>query len=353
MDDIRSMRAALRIGRRQLALADLPAPTLEPGTAIVRVRAAGICGSDLHLYHGRDDADRLPMGHEVAGEVTALAPRPGEAPTVRVGDRVAVDTICYGRACGECEWCRAGLPFHCQQKRRGDDWGGAFAHYLKRDLRGLFPLPANVSDAEGALVEPLAVGVHALRQAGLAASEPVAIIGAGTIGLTALLAARALGAGPVYVLARHAHQAASAQALGAAGTAWGEPAAAVRALREQLGPGRAPLVLEAVGGQADSLNQAWALLRPRGRVAVLGVFTGRVPVDLEQPLGLEAQVLFPVCYGSQDGRADFAVAIDLIASGAAPVAKLLTHRFPLEAAPAAFSTAADKATGAIKVQLEP
>ena len=78
-----------------------------------------------------------------------IAPRPGEASRLREGDRVALDTICLGRACGECSWCREGAPFHCESKRLGPDWSGAFAEYVKRDVRGLFPLPQHVSLEEG------------------------------------------------------------------------------------------------------------------------------------------------------------------------------------------------------------
>jgi threonine dehydrogenase-like Zn-dependent dehydrogenase len=157
------MRAALRVAPYEVRLAELPRPALEPGTAIVRVRAAGICGSDLHGYRERSAPETRPMGHEVAGEIVELAPHPGTTPPVREGDLVALDTICLGRACGECRWCAEGAFFHCERKRQGPDWGGSFAEYIKRDVRGLFKLPAGVSAHDGALVEPFAVAVHAMR----------------------------------------------------------------------------------------------------------------------------------------------------------------------------------------------
>src|SRR5574341_1299630 len=107
------MRGALRVGPRQMVVHDLPRPQLEPGTAIVRVVAAGVCGSDLHGYREGGQPETRPQGHEVAGEVVALAREAdGAVPlaaagrgTVREGDLVALDTICLGRACGECHWC--------------------------------------------------------------------------------------------------------------------------------------------------------------------------------------------------------------------------------------------------------
>ncbi len=348
-----TMRGVLGVAPREVRVAEVARPQLEPGTAIVRVRASGICGSDLHLYRARGEPETRPAGHEVAGEVVEIAPRPGEASRLREGDRVALDTICLGRACGECRWCREGVPFHCESKRQGPDWSGAFAEYVKRDVRGLFPLPQHVSLEEGALVEPLAVGVHAVRRAGLRPGETVAVIGAGTIGLASVMAAKALGAGAVYALARHPFQAELALRPGGHGGPHRSPRRGGAAGDARRREGGADVVIETVGGHATTLDQAWALVRRKGRVIVLGVFEGAVPVRLGPALGKEADVRFAICYGELDGRHDYDVTLELIASGKAPVGRLLTHRFPLEEAPLAFRTADDKASGAVKVQLIP
>jgi threonine dehydrogenase-like Zn-dependent dehydrogenase len=344
------VRAALQSGIREIRLVDVDEPGASDATAIVGVRASGICGSDLHPYLGRAEPQRLPDGHEVAGEVQHL-PRGYDGP-VRVGDLVAVDTICLGMACGTCTFCRSGQPFHCPGRRTAPRWGGAFAEAFERRPAGLFRLPEGMTAEQGALVEPLAVGVHAARWTGLRPGQSVAIVGAGTIGLMMLIAARALGAGPVHVLARHDHQAALAEELGAT-TVLREretdaAAARVRALTDGLG---AEYVFETVGGHGDTLDLSWELARPQGTVGVLGVFPDPLPVRLLPPLARELRAAFPVCYGVLDGRHDFEVAIELIASGRAPVERLVTHRFPLEQAPEAFRTAADKSTGSIKVQL--
>jgi L-iditol 2-dehydrogenase len=344
-----TMRGVLRVGPREVRVADVPRPRLEPGTAIVRVLASGICGSDLHIYRSLGQPEPRPSGHEVAGEVVAVAPHPGEPAPVREGDRVAIDTICLGRACGDCRWCREGAFNHCERRRQGPDWSGAFAEYLKRDVRGLFPLPAGVSLEEGALVEPLAVGVHAARRAALRPGETVVVIGAGTIGLTCVMAAAAMGAGAIYAIARHPHQADLARALGATPVS---PDEAPERVRQETGGG-ADVVFETVGGTATTLDQAWTLVRHRGRVVVLGVFEGAVPVRLLPPLGREVDALFANCYGESEGRHDYAIAIDWIATGKAPVGRLLTHRFSLEEAPEAFRVADDKRSGAVKVQLFP
>jgi threonine dehydrogenase-like Zn-dependent dehydrogenase len=111
-------------------------------------------------------------------------------------------------------------------------------------------------------------------------------------------------------------------------------------------------VVETVGGHADTLNLAWELVRPQGTVSVLGVFPSRVPIDLMRPLQNEVWVTFPVCYGIIDGRHDYEVAIEMIANGRAPIERLVTSRYRLAEAPAAFRTAADKSTGSVKVHLQ-
>lgn len=343
------MLAVLQTGVRTVEVRDIPEPVPDADAALVRVRAVGICGSDLHRYHERAEPETLPWGHEVAGEVIRLPP--DYVGPARVGDLVTLDTICLGVACGSCAVCRAGFPFHCAVRRDAPRLSGGFAELIERWPAGLFPLPPGLTAEQGALVEPLAVGVHAVRWARMPAGANVVVIGAGTIGLTTLMAARALGAGAVHVVARHPHQAALASALGATTVLPDEPAAAIEQVRDLTGGLGADLVVETVGGHGDTINLAWELTRPQGTVAVLGVFPERVPVDLLRPLMGEVWVTFPACYGVIDGRHDYAVAIELIADGRAPVDRLVTDRFPLAEAPAAFQAAADKSTGSVKAHL--
>jgi threonine dehydrogenase-like Zn-dependent dehydrogenase len=343
------VRAALQRGRRAIEVVDLPEPRPTGDEALVAVRAAGICGSDLHPYHGRDEPQSLPDGHEVAAEVLELPA--GYNGPARVGDLVALETICLGTACGQCEPCRAGQPFHCPARRSAPRRGGGFAEQMVRKVAGLFPLPAGLTAEQGALVEPLAVGVHAVRWARMRPEASVAIVGAGTIGLMTLVAARALGAGPLYVLARHDHQAALAEELGATRVIREEGEGAIAELRELTGGRGADFVVETVGGHGRTVDLCWELCRIQGTVAVVGIFGEPVPVDLLRPVIRELWATFPICYGVVDGRHDFDVAIELIASGRAPVERMVTHRFGIDEAPTAFQTAADKSTRSVKVQL--
>jgi threonine dehydrogenase-like Zn-dependent dehydrogenase len=233
------------------------------------------------------------------------------------------------------------------------DWTGCYAEYAKRDVRGLFPLASNMQPLDGALVEPLAVSVHAVRRAAMKEGAKVAVLGAGTIGLTAVLAARAMGASEVFVTARHAHQAALAKEMGATHVLPESPAEANGTLQELTHGQGADLVIETVGGEADTVNLSFDMVKRRGTVAFLGIFAHPMPVNMGRPLGREATVIFPLCYGTQDGKPDFQVAIDLMASGKANVQPLATHRFSLSEAPQAFNTADDKSTRSVKVLLFP
>jgi (R,R)-butanediol dehydrogenase/meso-butanediol dehydrogenase/diacetyl reductase/L-iditol 2-dehydrogenase len=331
------MRAVIQAGVREVRLADVDEPNSE-ATAKIRTRAVGICGSDLHMYRSRTEPQSRPGGHEVAGELIGL-PASYDGP-LAVGDLVAADTICLATACGACEYCVAGAPLHCRRPA-GPFQRGGFAEVFECKPEGLFKLPAGVSAEAGALVEPLAVAVHAVRLAEMPSGASVAVVGAGTIGLMTLIAVRALGAGRVDVLARHDHQAAMA--------AWSGATTVYRTPPESLD---ADYVFETVGGDAASLDQSWQLARRLGKVVAVGAFLDRQPVDLWTPLARELTVTFPNCYGSRDGRHDFDVAIDLIARGDVPAERIVTHRFTLEQAADAFRTADDKSSGSIKVQLQ-
>jgi threonine dehydrogenase-like Zn-dependent dehydrogenase len=283
-------------------------------------------------------------GHEIAGEVAGV----GAGVTgLREGDRVALEGV---TACGECRYCRAGDYHHCPAIGLiGITIPGGFADYLTTSARHCFPVPAGVEFAAAALSEPLAVAVHGVRIAGLAIGERVLVLGAGTIGLMAVVAARAGGAGEIVVTARRPQQRAAALALGAD-----------RVLDEaealDANPLEAPvdLVVETVGGTADTLDQAVAAVRPGGTVSILGVYTTAPRFPAIQVLAKELRLLGSFVYSRAGARADFEIVQDLLARRGAELARtIVTHRVPLDDIAAGFRTAADKTTGSIKVTIEP
>lgn len=342
----RTMRAAAaRGGCFEIGARPLAEPG--PGEARVRIRACGICGSDLHLHGlGAFPPGRTP-GHEIFGEVDALGDDVGELAT---GQPVALEPL---HSCGRCPACRAGLDNLCRELEIfGVHRDGGFAEYLTLPARRLFPVPEGVAPAVAALCEPMAVCVHGLRRGELTPGQRLLVLGAGSVGLLAVVAARALGAGPVWLTARHPHQAALGRALGAE-RVLSERDATPEALDALGRESPVDLVVETVGGHADTLAAAGAAVRPGGSVSVLGVFLGALSI---QPLPFflkEVTLAWSSCYAHRPEDPDFATAVRLVHEQREALAQLTTHAFPLDEIGRAFARAEEKKTGAVKVTVLP
>ncbi|MDO8614649.1 MAG: alcohol dehydrogenase catalytic domain-containing protein [Dehalococcoidia bacterium] len=336
------MQAAFFAGKEKIELRQTGVPDPAAGEVLVRVRACGICGSDLHFYHGAFPAlPNISPGHEIAGEVAAVGEGvAGFAP----GQRVVVEPI---RSCRDCAYCNAGRYHLCSRRvLLGTFAPGGLAEYVSVPAYTLYPLPDDLDFSVGALVEPLAVAVHGLHLVDLKAGERVLVMGSGTVGVLSALAARALGAGEVLATYRHEHQARAALAAGAS-----------RALKEGetggLGKEGIDVVVETVGGTAPTLSQALDIVRPGGRVSLLGLFTQPAQVNALGLMLKEARVAGGITYCRPGQRSDFEVALSILQADPERARAIITHRFPLEEAAQAFATAADKGSGSLKVQVTP
>ena len=342
-----TMMAALHDGRGTMHIAEMPKPEPGPGDAVIRVRRVGICGGDLLDYGANTTPESSPGGHEVAGEIVEIGEGVDRS---KIGQRVAIDTIAHGRACSTCWYCRMGQVLQCVNKVPGED--GGFAEYMKRRAVGCYPLPESLSWEEGALVEPLAVSVHGVRRGQMSPGETVVVLGAGNIGLTAVAAARALGAGRVFVTARHEHQATLARRLGADDALPPDGPALWEAVGDVTEGRGADLTIETVGGKSDAtVKQAIDVTRGQGRIVILGVFRVPITLDWMEPLVKEQAIVFSLCYSILNGRHDYEIAIDLMASSRVQLKQMVTHRFPLAEIQKGFDTAYDKTTGSVKVQM--
>ena len=341
------MKAAFFDGDASMMLADIPTPEPGPDDVIIRVRATGICGSDLLMNVDKTEPDDIPFGHEVAGEIAEVGPGVDAS---WLGRRVAVETIGHGLACATCWYCRQGQFRQCLNKRPNE--GGGFAQYMKRRAMGCYPLPDDMSWEDGALVEPLAVSVHGVRRGQMQGGETVAVLGSGNIGLTAIAASRALGAGKIFATARHPQQAEMARALGADVVASSEGRELLETLEAATEGRGADLTIETVGGHTGAtLEQAIEVTRMQGRIVVLGGFRRPITLDWLPPLLKEQSVIFSSCYSILNGQHDYELAIDMLASGRARLQQIVTHQYPLEEIAQGFATAYDKKTGSIKVQI--
>jgi threonine dehydrogenase-like Zn-dependent dehydrogenase len=379
-----------------VSLVELPEPAL-PGDAWARVAVTtgGICGSDLHLFDNATGpsptlvplaAFPFVMGHEIAGRVTERGP---ECP-IDVGTRVAVDPTIGCEARGiepRCRHCAAGWAQDCLELGSKtltpglslgytSDLGGGWAEQALAHASMLHPIPDSVPDRAGSLHEPTSIAVHGLMRQPPRDGEPVAVVGAGIIGLCALAALRHFfPASDVTVLARHEHQAAAALAAGARHVvrpgADGEHFAVLAEIAgaRVSGGGHAlmllggfPYVVEAVGTPA-SVTEALRIVDNRGTVLLLGA-AGVSEVDLTQVWFKEAALVgawghcvdVHTSTGGHAGAAGHSIdrALEVLAAGALPLDAVLTHEFPLRELRGAIRCALDrKGTGAIKVTLRP
>jgi 2-desacetyl-2-hydroxyethyl bacteriochlorophyllide A dehydrogenase len=338
------MRGALCRGPERVAVEEMPRPTPGPGDVVVAVRSCGICGSDLHWWHGQMPQPRGCPGHEIAGAVADVG---AGVTMLHAGDRVALEGIA---SCGTCRWCLAGTYNYCRSMGIvGMTIPGGFAEYIRIPARHCFAIPAGLDFATAALSEPLAVALHGVRIGGLALGQRVLVLGAGTIGLAAVIAARAGGAGEVLVTARRPQQRAAARALGADRVF---DDADEEGLREAVQELPVDLVVESVGGGADTLTTAAAACRPGGVIVALGVFTTSVTFPAIFVLAKELRVQGSMVYNRVGSRADFELVEDILARDGRRLGDLLiTHRFELDDIASAFQIAADKTSGSIKVTI--
>jgi threonine dehydrogenase-like Zn-dependent dehydrogenase len=294
----------------------------------LRVAACGICGSDLHRWRGESPPQPgCVPGHEVSGWVGARL--------------FAVEPRW---CCGACALCRAGKPHLCRAGGIfGVDAAGGLAEWMDVPEYALHALPEGVDPVLASLAEPLAVAERAAERARIGRGDRVLVLGAGGVGLLCGLAARARGA-RVAISARYPEQRAAAARLGL--TPLGEADAAAWSAAEP------PVaVIETVGGRAPTLGEAIAACAPAGRVVVLGLFSGPAEIDALALMAKEVELIGSNTYGHEHGS-DFARGLTLLATHAAELAPLQTHRFPLRETAAAFRAAADKRSGALKVVVE-
>ncbi len=326
------MKALVWRGPNQMTVDEVPEPRPKAGEATVRSEAAGICGSEVEGYLGLmpNRVPPLVMGHEFAGTVTEVGEGVDRA---WVGKRVAVNPIV---GCGRCQYCIGGDRNLCPNRYLvGVAVPGGFAAFVSVPERCLFETPAGMDARLGALVEPLANGVHAIRQGAPAGARNVVIIGAGTIGLGCMQAALIQGIESIAVIERHPTRRDQALRLGAH---------AAHASAGEVKPG-VDLVVDAVGAEATRLV-AIDLLSPAGTAVFIGLHSDETPLPWRRVIRGNHTIRGVFAYS--DG--DFQQALDWLAQGRAGIGDLKAV-LPLEDGPAAFATLAKGPTDDIKVFL--
>ncbi len=342
------MQAVRLTALRRLEICDAPEPQLRrPEDVLLRISAVGVCGSDVHYYNtGRIGSQvvRYPftLGHECAGVVEQAGPAVRH---LRPGDRVAVDPA---MPCGTCDQCQAGRPHTCRNLKFLGCPGqaeGCLAERLVMPAHCCLRLAEGMSPAQGALSEPLAIGLYAARGALPLKGARAGILGCGPIGLSVLRCVRLLGAAEVYAADPLDYRARAARAAGADWS--GAPEADLVERIRAAAPGGLDAVFECCGQQA-ALDQAVALMRPGGRLMLIGIpETERMGLVIDQARRAEVRVLN---VRRQCGCADDT--LKLMAAGLLDVDFMVTHRFPMPRTAEAFELVSGYRDGVIKAMIE-
>jgi L-iditol 2-dehydrogenase len=341
-----AMHALVLRDLRSVAFEERPKPVPATGEALVRVLSAGICGSEIHAYHGKH-AKRVPpaiMGHEVCGIVQALGPGV-EGPAV--GTRVVV---LPQKACGACHWCGRGTPNLCDRKvMLGEtSWAGGYAEFFTTPAELLYAVPDHVSDDVATLIEPLAVAVHAVRRGRIGRDDAVMVMGAGAIGLMTVVAARQAGARVILATDIVDYNLDRSRALGATHTlnvSNGDPVELAHELTGGFGLDAALMAADAPG----LFDQAIDAVRKQGSVVLIAMFPDARSVNLQNPKAREQAVLGSLTFTQED----FATARDIVGAHADDLAACITHRFPLGEGERAFRLADERGEDLIRVVLKP
>ncbi len=318
-------------------------PELGPRDVLIQIKAAAICGSDLHIFKGLHPSAALPVtvGHEAAGQIFAIGK---DVTRHTIGDRVTIEPII---TCGTCEFCRRGQYHLCQnvsfQYRKGQ---GAFTPYFVAHEERVFRLPDRISYAEGALVEPLSVALHAVRKSGLSAGKSCAVFGAGPIGqLVATLACRLTGS-QVFVSDINPFRLQKAEELGAVAINSHE-ADPVEVIMQETGRLGVDCSFEAVGLELTLLH-ALKALKKGGMATLLGIYEDP---SVALPINIFVQREISLA-GSQGYCWDFQTSLTLLENQVIDLSKLITHQFTLGDLQKGFETLLDPRNNALKVVVE-
>jgi len=343
------MKALLLSAYKQLDLVDMPAPRPAADELLIRIRACGICGSDVHGFDG-STGRRIPpivMGHEAAGVVEAVG---GEVANFQAGDRVTFDSTVY---CGKCFFCLRGQVNLCDNRevigvstpafRRM----GAFAEYVTVPARIAYALPENLSYTHAAFIEAVSVAVHGVSLTPIALEDTVVVVGAGMIGLLALQAARLAGAGSVFVVDVDDSRLELARSLGATYTFNSLCTDVVPRILERTWGRGADAALECVGSTLP-VKLALDSVRKGGAVTLIGNVAPVIELGLQSAVTRQIRL-----QGSCASAGEYPACISSISRGALRVDPLLSAVAPLEDGASWFRRLYEREPGLLKVVLEP
>ena len=342
---MKKIKAAVMHGIDDVRVEDVDFPQIKAGEVLIKMKSVGVCGSDVHYYkHGKIGSyvvnKPMILGHEAAGEIVEVA---ADVKNFKPGDRVAVEP---GYTCRKCVYCKTGRYNLCPDVTfmATPPIDGAYVEYVAWPADFVFRLPDNMTYDHGALMEPLAVGMHAVRRSRLKSGEPVIILGAGTIGLVTLLAAKAAGAGEIIVADLEDVRLRMAQKLGATKIINASQENTLEVVKD-LTQGFGMEVVFETAGSVPTTQQTIALAARGGRIVWVGLAgQDTFPMPVLAAIDKEVDIMGIFRYANV-----YPYAIQLVSTGRINIDPLVTHRYGLNQVTEALNVAYERRDGAVKV----
>jgi L-iditol 2-dehydrogenase len=322
------MKQAVLIEPQKVVFRDVPKPEPGPGQVLVQVKRIGVCGSDIHAYYGKHPYISCPIvqGHEFAGRITEVGPN---VRSLKTEDDV---TVMPQLVCGECYPCRHGNYHICNSlKVIGCQAEGAAQEFLAVDQDMVIKLPAGMDYDTGAMIEPVAVGAHAIGRLGSVEGKKILVLGAGPIGNLTAQAAGGRGAAAVAISDISDFRLEVARECGIANTINPVKEDLAAAVGKAFGPDGADAILECVGVE-ETVGQAIALARKGTDIVIVGVFGEKPRLDIGLVQDKELRLIGTLMYRVLD----YWTAIDLVQSGQIRLKPLMTRHFQFEQYPEAY-----------------
>ena len=305
---------------KRIEFREVPKPEAGAGQVLVKIMNIGVCGSDIHVYHGEHPFTSYPVtqGHEVSGEIVGVG---ANVSTLKAGQKVTIEPQVF---CGKCYPCRHGKYNLCEElKVMGFQTTGAASEYFAVDASKVTPIPADMTYEEGAMIEPLAVAVHGMKQVGDVAGLNVAIIGAGPIGNLVAQVAKGMGAAKVMITdvsdlrLEKAAECGIDACINTGKKDFGE------ALIEEFGPDKADVIYDCAGNNI-TMGQAIKYARKGSVIVLVAVFAGMAEVDLAVVNDHELDIKSTMMYRHDD----YVDAIRLVSEKKVQLQPLISKAFP-------------------------
>lgn len=340
------MKAAVLHKPLDVRIEEVDIPKISPHEVLTRMECVGVCGSDIHFYReGKIGSfiveEPLILGHECSGEIAEV----GDGVTgLKAGQRVVIEP---GFVCGKCQYCRGGRYNLCREVEfyGAPPYDGAFAEYVPAPEQNVYPMPENMSFEEGAMIEPLAVGMMAAEMGKVTVHDVVAVLGAGPIGQMALQAVKTRGALDVYVTDVIDYRLNYAEKYGARTVIDAAREDVVNRIMELTDNKGVDVVIEA-SGAIPAVLQSLDITKPGGRIVLVGYPAKEVPLPLTKVISNEL-----VLSGIHRYANVFPTAIRAVSAGRAIVKPFVTHRFPFDRILEGFDAHIKKIGNPMKIQI--